>query len=172
MAESYPTWVAGEDITADKLNSMLPMFARKTADETVNNTTTVQNDNELLFSVEANAIYALDGWIKYSSSTTADISFDWTVPTGALGEWGGWAVGRNAADSVNGNTIRTDSNDIAGARTFGGTGEGVSLTAIIYGTLRTSSTAGTYQFQWAQAAADATDTVVYSDSWLRLQRIA
>jgi len=32
MADSYPTWGSGEDITADKLNAMIPKVVRKTED--------------------------------------------------------------------------------------------------------------------------------------------
>lgn len=172
MSESYPTWNAGEDITASKLMSMLPMVARKTADEVVNNSGTAQDDNELFFTVAANAVYILDGWIKYDASATADFLVDWTAPANALGEWTGWGAGLSAASGTAGYSIRTETNDLTQARSFGAVGVGNIVTLIIHGTIRTGNTAGTYQFQWAQGTADASNCTVYTDSWLRLQRVA
>jgi len=183
---SYPTWVAGEDITADKLNSMLPRFALKTADESVTSSTTMQNDDELLFSVDANATYAMDGWLKYSAATNpGDINIQFTTPSGTLGEWtgigngttvytgsGGVATTTDTASSV-GYMVRTESSDVGAARAYGGIAGATNVFAVqIKGTWRTSSTAGTLQLQWAQNGSSATATTVYTDSWFRLQRIS
>jgi hypothetical protein len=43
---------------------------------------------------------------------------------------------------------------------------------MINGTLRTSSTAGTFAMTWAQSSSSATATTVYTDSWLSVQRTA
>lgn len=181
MSEFYPTWYAGEDITADKLNSGFPVYARKTADESVTSSTAVQNDDELFFSVAANAVYAVTGWIKYSGP--GDLQIDWTTPTDALGEWVGFGNGTTVYTGTGGNAvttdtsssagymIRTETNDVAQSRTFGGISTNTYAVAI-YGTLRTGATAGTYQFQWAQGTSNATATTVYTDSWLCLQRTA
>jgi hypothetical protein len=34
------------------------------------------------------------------------------------------------------------------------------------------STAGTFSLDWAQRVSDATNTTVYTDSWLAMQRVA
>jgi hypothetical protein len=69
--------------------------------------------------------------------------------------------------------IRTETNDVTAARSFGTLGTGlVPISMWIYGTVRTASTGGTYSMDWAQFASDAGNTTLYTDSWLRLQRIA
>ena len=89
MSEFYPVPLAGQRITADLLRSMLPVFARKTADTARTATTTTTADPHLQFEVVANATYVMDGWIKYDSSTVADFALDFSAPSGAAGEWVG-----------------------------------------------------------------------------------
>lgn len=185
MSEYYPIPLAGQRLTASLLRSMLPVIARKTADTTRTATTTRTSDPHLQFEVEANAVYIMDGWIKYDSSTAADFSVGFTPPSGSLGEWVGFGTGHSPVISANtvpalvadtvssrGYLIRTGSNDVAAGLTFGGLGVGTSMTIPFYATLRTESTAGTWSLDWAQATSDATNTTVYTDSWLRLQRTA
>lgn len=172
MTEYYPQWLAGQDITADRLNSMQPLVARKVVDTARSNTATVANDPELTFTLAANATYVMDGWIKYSADSSGDINIDWVGPSGVLGEWVGFATGLgSSAQTTNGYPIRTETNDVEQARAFAGLGSTVTLGLNIYGTIRTTN-GGTYVMQWAQGASFATATTVYADSWLRLQRIA
>lgn len=186
MAESYPTPLAGQRLTAALLRSMLPQVARKTSDTPRAATTTTTPDPHLQFTVEANAVYAMDGWIKYDGPAAADLNLDWTAPAGALGEWTGWGAGHSpvitfsAAGAVQTDTqggrgypIRTETNDVASARSFGCLGTGlIPLTVLIAGMLRVGSTGGTYSCDWAQLTSDASPVTLYTDSWLRLQRIA
>jgi hypothetical protein len=185
MSEFYPTPLAGQRITADLLRSMLPVTARKTGDTTRSATTTPAADPHLQFEVVADATYIIDGWIKYDSPIAADIIFDFSTPSGALGEWVGYGTGHSPVISTNsggtvtldtvssrGYLIRTGSNDIAAALSYGGLGVGTSMVVLINATLRTVGTAGTYSFDWAQNTSDAGSTTVYSDSWLRMQRTA
>jgi hypothetical protein len=185
MAESYPSLAGGQRVTAALLRSMLPMVARKTADTSRAATTTLTADPHLTFELEAGAVYVMDGWIKFDGPSAADIIFDWTTPVGALGEWTGWAAGHSPVisfsigaavqtDTVSarGYTIRTEPRDIAAASSFGTLGVSAYLTLTIMGTIRVGSVSGTYSLDWAQQTSDASATTVYTDSWLRLQRIA
>ncbi|BCM70850.1 hypothetical protein ACWDUC_14015 [Streptomyces tricolor] len=186
MAEAYPTPLAGQRITATLLRSMQPLVARKTADTQRAATTTTTADPHLTFDVAAGAVYIMDGIIKYDGPAAADLNLDWSAPTGSLGEWYGWGAGHSPVISWNntpamvtdsqqarGYPIRTETNDITSARSFGclGTG-GTPLTVALWGTLRVGSTAGTYSLDWAQLVSDATAVTLYTDSWIRLQRIA
>ncbi len=185
MSEFYPIPLAGQRITADLLRSMLPVIARKTADTSRSSTTTTTADPHLQFEVVANATYIMDGWIKYDSATAADFALDFSAPSGAAGEWLGVGTGHSpviSADtggtivldtvSSRGYMIRTNSNDVTAALTYGGLGVGTSLTIMITATLRTASTAGTWSLDWAQSTSNASATTVYTDSWLRMQRTA
>jgi len=186
VPESYPTPLAGQRITASLLRSMLPQIARKTADTQRSATTTTVADPHLTFEVVANGVYTLDGWLKYDGPTAGDISIDFSAPVGSLGEWTAFGVGHSPVISFNttpalvsdsqqsrGYTVRTETTDVTAARSYGtlGTG-GTPLSMLIYATLRVGSTAGTYSLDWAQSTSDAGQTTIYTDSWLRLQRIA
>lgn len=186
MTEAYPTLLAGQRITASLLSSMQPQVARKTADTARSSTTTATADPHLQFEVVANAVYIMDGWIKYDGPTAADINIDWSAPSGSLGEWVAYGVGNSpvigssAAPALQTDTqdargymIRVETNDITSARSFGTLGTGITpITLAIMSTLRVGSTAGTYSMDWAQFASNATACTIYTDSWLRLQRIA
>src|ERR1044072_4204051 len=185
MAEQYPTLAGGQRITGALLRSMLPLTARKTADTPRAATTTATADPHLQFEVEANAVYTLNGWIKYDGPTAADLNLDWTAPTGALGEW--WAVGAGhspvisfnpppaiVSDSQQGRgyPVRLETNDVLQSRSYGCLGVGITLGLEIYATLRTASTAGTWSLDWAQLVSDAAAVTLYTDSWLELRRTA
>lgn len=185
MTEAYPTLLAGQRITASLLSSMQSQTARKTADTNRSATTTATADPHLQFTVVANAVYIMDGWIKYDGPTAADLNVDWTAPSGTLGEWAGFGAGHSPVISFNttpaivsdsqqgrGYPLRLETNDITQARSYGCLGVGITLTLGIYGTIRVGSTGGTYSLDWAQLASDASATSLYTDSWLRLQRIA
>lgn len=185
MSEAYPTLLAGQRITAGLLSSMQPMVARKTSDTSRSATTTTTADPHLTFDIAANAVYVMDGWLKYDGPIAGDLNLDWSPPSGCEGEYTAWGSGNASitatvgitltsdTQSVRGYMIRTETNDISQSRSFGCLGTGLTpLTIMINGTIRNGSTAGTYSLDWAQLASDATSTTLYTDSWLRLQRIA
>jgi hypothetical protein len=169
MAEQYPTLRAGQKATGALLASMLPRTVRKVSDTTrTNNTTTA--DPELQITVEANAVYTWTGWIKYNASTADDINIDFTAPAGALGEWTAHGAGLTAASGTAGYSIRTESTDVTSARSFGGTATEISL--LMVGTLRMGGTAGTFSMDWANSGAGGGTSIVFTDSYLVLTRIA
>lgn len=184
MAEAYPIPLAGQKLTANLLRSMQTQTARKTADTSRAATTTPTADPHLQFEVEANAVYTWWGWLKYESPTAADLNIDFTVPTGSLGEWAALGAGnpvtgasatptlRIDTQGASGYLIRTETSDVASARSYGGLGAGITLALSIYGTLRVSSTPGTFSLDWAQLASDATPAIMYTDSWINMLRVA
>lgn len=185
MPESFPTPVAGNRITASLMRSMLPVIGRKTSDTSRSAVTTAAADPHLTFDVVADAVYVWDGWIKYDGPIAADIIVDFTAPTGALGEWVGWGAGitnvvtangtptlLNDTVSTRGYMTRMEANDVAQSRTFGCLGVGEEMTVLMYGTLRVGSTAGTFSLDWAQSTSDATAVTFYTDSWMKMTRIA
>lgn len=184
MAEYYPPVAGGQRITGALLRSMLPQTVRKTADTSRAATTTTTPDPHLTYDVEANAVYIWDGWIKYDGDTAADLNLDFTAPSGALGEWVGFGAGNPVTGASatptlridiqggSGYLIRTETTDVTSARSFGVLGTGIPLAIDLKGTLRVGSTAGTFSLDWAQILSSATATTLYTDSWLRFQRIA
>jgi hypothetical protein len=172
MSEAYPTFLAGQRLTAGLLRSAQPQALRKTADESRESTTTLADDTHLVFAAEANAVYTMYGWIKYFANNTPDIKMQFTVPTGCLGEWAWLMPGAGtAAATTNGYSIRTESNDVNVVRTGFGTSNSDHNTPVS-GIFRMSSTAGNIALQWAQNTSDASANILYTDSWLMFQRIA
>jgi hypothetical protein len=172
MSESYPPYRAGQKATAALLASALPQVVRKTAD-TSRSTTAVADDPHLSFSVEANAVYIVEGMLLCSNTTADDdINLDWTVPSGSDGSWGGVGYQLNTAGGTDANA-RMFGQSITSARSFGTSDDGAAgMTVIlIHATLITGSTAGTHTLQWAQLQSTGTLTV-YADSFLKYTRIA
>jgi len=184
VPESFPQPLAGETLTASLLRLMLPQTARKTADTSRAATTTATADDHLTFTVEADAVYVWNGWLKYEAATAGDFVVDFTAPSGALGEWTGHGAGitpvsanstptlQNNTQDTSGYMLRVESNDVMQFRTFGGLGAGIALSVLIFGTLRVGATAGTFSLDWCQGTSSATATILYTDSWITLQRIA
>ena len=153
-----------------------PLYARKTADESVTSSTTYQNDDELSLSVIANAVYEFRAMIIYEGATAGDIKTQWTMPTGATQYW-------VANDHPANATLATDSTDkgyiiSTGASPVGstsgaiGTGAANALVAVHTGLLVMGSTAGTFRLQWAQDTSSGTATKVKVGSFVTLQRIS
>jgi len=186
VAEAYPTFLAGQRITASLLRSGQEQVARKTADTSRSATTTTTADPHLQFEVLANAVYRWHGWIKYDGPTAADLNVDFTTPSGALGEWTAIGAGHSPVigssnapalitdtQDARGYLMRTETNDVASARSYGCLGTGIiPLTLQMYGTLRVGSTGGTFSLDWAQLVSNATACTLYTDSWLSMLRVA
>jgi hypothetical protein len=183
-AESYPSLAGGQRLTGTLLRSMQSQTVRKTADTQRTATTAIVADDHLILPVEASGVYIAEGWIKYSGAAAGDIGIQWTVPSGAVGEWASHGVGTTVIGSstapallvdtqdARGYMIRTEPNELGVARTYGCLGAAATLTLFMYGTIRMGSTAGNFSVDWAQSASNAVATTLYADSWLRVQRIA
>jgi hypothetical protein len=148
-----------------------PLFKRKTVNETVNNTTTLQNDDVLFLTPLVSTVYTLEGFIIYTSNTTPDFKCSFTFPAGASLSWTGGGVDINAtaghSDMAANVAARLTSDS-----TFSYGGSDAFVTALqIKGTLIMGGTSGNLQFRWTQATANASDTTVYRDSWLRLTKV-
>lgn len=137
--------------------------AVKTADEIVNNTTTLQDDNHLFVPVDANAVYTVQMFGRVSGPDLGDFKFSFTVPAGA---------------SVTG-TARMGDVTTYDTREYNNTALGIQLannfgvhSFDLIGVLATSATAGILQFQWAQSTATVGDTTVFTSTWLLLMKVS
>jgi hypothetical protein len=156
-------------------------FKRRSSDLSRASTTTLAADTQLTFSVDANSTYVLDGFLVYSGP--GDFFMGWSVPAGTAGLWtgignGGTVVSANGsggtqtdAASTWGYTVKTEAGDLTTTRSFGGVGG--NLYAIqIRATVRVGATAGTLALTWSQGVSNATPTTLYTDSHLRLEKVA
>ena len=149
----------------DNLNSIGPKFQiRKAADETVNNSSTLQNDDHFSFAIAVSEAWVVQLHAVVSqASATPGLKWTWTVPAGATGHmWGAAHVPASTLQTIARTTITTTQNQGMG------TGDtGLSIWAVVVN----SSTAGTVQFQWAQQTATAANTILYTNSFLLAHRL-
>lgn len=134
------------------------VFITKAADENVNNSTTLQDDDDFTFTVDANSYYQIEmGWLE-SSDSTADIKFQWSLP--GTGEIDG-----NFNQSTTWNTFSE-----ASTASLNGNGVGTINVHDVSGFMRTD-TAGTATFQWAQLTAQANNATFHEGSWMSYRKL-
>jgi len=170
---SYP--VAGSRARASDIQNLIseirPNAARKTASEIVNGSNTPQNDDELFVSVAASTFYVLTGLLVFTSGTTPDFRFTWSLPSGATHSTNTRIYSRSLAAPSQMVDTRTFTSGNSGADGLGTTLSSQGQIVELYGWILTSSTAGTAQLQWAQNTSNASDTTVYVGSFIELKRI-
>ncbi len=138
----------------------------KTANEIVNNSSTLQNDDELLFAIGANETWQFDCDIYYTANNaTADLKVTWVGPSGSTIIWS--PVGKDASNG----TL-----DSTGANAGGVTGTMAGTTGQLHqrhmGIIANGATPGNLQFQWAQNAPVSANSTVYALSNIRLVQLA
>lgn len=144
-------------------------MAYKAADEQVDTSTAVQDDNHLTLTVAASGIYTFDGCLLFDSAdANADFKLTFAGPTGATGWWAPVAITLGNADGSG--STRLTKFDLASESTVGAISGG-SL-ALPSGYVAVGATAGSLTLRWAQASSSATPTVLRQGSWLRAHRVA
>lgn len=171
----YPDIAAGDDITVDLLQAMIPQHFYKTANTDRTSTTTFADDPDLTVSLEANAVYFVEMFILYAALDAADIKTEWTIPSGATGTKTCIGAASDAVANANADSIEVRT----GVHGFG--------TDVVYGAPRnsasnlqgalesgvvTTTNAGTLALAWAQNTSNGTATRVGSGSYMRVTRLA
>jgi hypothetical protein len=132
----------------------------KTADETVNNSTTLQADDTLTFSMSASTVYRFEMHAMFSCQAASDFKFGFTGPASPglmqiIKEYGATtSVTQNAAIAyeTTGITISAVSAFTAQVR--------------LEGIIQNGVNSGPFQFTWAQNVAVAENTICERGSWL------
>jgi hypothetical protein len=148
----------------DNLNYLYRSFARKSADEPVISSTVLQDDNHLFLPMLASETWTWEGFILYDGATTADLKIAFTVPAGATGAWG--VVGADVTTTTSLNVTSFGAYGDANTISLGALGAGTLACAFVQGTVIMSGTAGNLQLRWAQVASIATNTNIFTNSWL------
>lgn len=149
-AASAPSFQTGGDV---------PTVVRKTADETVNNSTAFQNDNDLFFAMAANTTYEIELFLLVVSDSTADFKMAFTLPAGANMIW--FHVQDASIDAFRIASLGTAAQTIS---IVGSTDEHAFW---IKGIVRCATFAGNLQLQWAQNTATVVNTTVYANSVIK-----
>lgn len=142
-----------------------PVFVRKTADETVNNSNALQDDDELLFALGANEVWFFQAIIIGISTAVADFIMSFVMPAGGVIH--GFKVVMTAADAFSGNTLLEG--DGLAWTVAGGAAD--RCYTILQGLAINGATPGDLQFRWAQNTAEASDSKILENSCLYLDRL-
>ncbi len=144
-------WVSLTDSGADIVTVI------KTADETVNNSNVLQDDDELVFDVDANQVWTVDFVLQAQSGTTPDFRYAVTAPAGST-----CTVGFENPENA-----QSQSQVGCGVSTSRVAGSGNNEIYRIVGTVSTGSFAGQIRLQWAQFTTNASNTIVRAGSYVR-----
>lgn len=131
----------------------------KSADEIVNNSSTLQNDDELLFAGVANTKYHLILLMRIKSGTVPNYKRVFTVPTGAT------ITGR-AANSSWTTAIGSVEEDYTTPVSMFTNGTSFVDVSELHAYVSIGGTAGNVVFQWAQDTATVGDTTTFQGSIL------
>ena len=178
MAWTAPrTWVTGETVTAALMNTHIRdnllaiggTFVYKSADETVNNSITLQDDNDLKFTVGANELWLFQLHLNMTDASdgTAGSRHAFTGPASSTAAWGthpaetiASAFEESIARPLDSPEVQGGANAAAGGRIHN-----------VSGRIDTAGTSGTLQLQWAQGVQDASDLKMLAGSWLTAREI-
>jgi len=168
----FPDWTASEVVTATKLDQVSVDYVPKTADEDLNLSTTLQNDNHLAYAINATGTYVIDLFLLARSAANAagHINLAFTFPA-ATAYW--WGPGPDAT-LASGSIQTTQWVGVAPYTSGGGINYGLSTTVIgmhIHLLLIATAT-GTLQLQWAQVASNANNTTVKAGSHMIVRQVA
>jgi hypothetical protein len=174
------TFYALQKLRASQLNAMLSKTVRKLVDESVTNAgtgTTLQDDDELFVSVDANTSYIIGVTVfgTEAAGTGIDLKVAWTMPSGCSLYLGGaaphnaWVAGAGAALEAEWAGWITSSSPTSSI-TFGTTNVAI-FTYHWSGTLVVGSTSGTFRMQWAQGNSSASALTVKAGSNISLTPI-
>lgn len=168
------TTAAGQTVmsTGAGAIAMVPARAYKSANEIVNNSTTLQNDNHLLWTVAANEVWAFRGFLVFTIASGAPgFKLAWTLP-GGTSTWRWSGLAHEAATG----TVQTNAQALHTAPDGVLAWPGLSaatVTCEFQGFMVLSATGnGTAQLTWAQNSAVASDLTLLLGSYIDLTRLA
>lgn len=151
----------------------VPAWVRKAASESVTSSTTMQNDNDLTFTMVAGAVYEVQLSLSVQGSASGDVKTGWSVPADATGGTkfvhGPASVLSTAFTSREDTAASVSTHGYTVAKTYHIEANAV---AILEWGLISSATGGTFTLQWAQSTPNATATVMNQASYLRYTRVA
>lgn len=155
--------------TFDALFAQVPRDFYKTSDQLYTSQTTLQNDEHLTCSLEANSIYVVE-MILTLSGTAGDIVTAWSVPADATG----YKICHGPALT---STDRSDTTMASASHNLGTLrGYGVNHATNYAGAREKGRiitiTAGTLTLQHAQNSSNAAPSGVGNNSWMEVRKIS
>jgi hypothetical protein len=168
--ESSGNWLAWGRGSAGTFALGSTVVARKTANTSRASTTSIAADPHLSINVVAGT-YQVDAFLLYDGDNAADLKLGWFAPASTTGGW--WPGGSDSSNTTQAATTRWGGLTDFSVSTLpvACIGSGTVVTCRPVGTAVVTGT-GQISLAWAQQASSATATVVRTNSWLQLRRIA
>jgi hypothetical protein len=138
----------------------------KTSAETVNNSSTMQDDDTLKFTGAADTNYADRKRILYQSNGTADFKWQISVPGTSTADFGAPYLTVAGASSWAGREQSVAVETLGAGVTFPYVG------SIFMGTVTMDGTGGEVVIQWAQNTANSSNTQVLPGAWITYEEVS
>jgi hypothetical protein len=168
---TYPDWAAGDPISAAKLNDGQWHCIIKQSTETVTSSTTLQDDDELVVPLEANATYHCVFLLAMGGVSAADVNTDYSFPSGATGYKFCQGPQIGSADRAN-TAMVSATHNLDTDRNYGTTSTTSVPAMIEHVVVVNGSVAGNLTLRWAQNASNATGSVNLAGSAVMYVRVA
>jgi hypothetical protein len=160
-----PTWTRPVSF----FNPTGPTDVLKTADETVNASDTLQDDDVLRFPVAVSEKVSWRAVLFCDSGTTPDIKFAFTWPAAAT--IARWVSSGSVRVDATGVVVTASQVSVSGtAQDYAGFGAGTISVYVLEGYIENGANAGSVVLQWAQNTSNASDTKVRAGSRLEVTR--
>jgi hypothetical protein len=158
---------AGQRVTADVLNELIPLNAIKAGDQHYVNTTLVA-DPELFVQVNANTSYLFTStlFVEGGANGSSDFKFEWTVPSGSA-----LSLCIPAYYYTDGGTHGPVQIGEATVWTTGTEGAGKARPIFMTGSLTTGGSPGVVQLMAAKNSSGSTDAIIHAQSVVALQEV-
>lgn len=145
------------------------MVAVKSANTSMTSSTTFVTDPDVQLSVAANATYLMTSVLRYEADAAGDFAMQWLGPSGASVNGAITALVSSATSDTN---VYMTGFAFSELHAAGGRGAGNPRGMQFFGMVTTGAAAGTLQLQWSQFTSSTIATILYSGSFLTLQRVA
>lgn len=174
------TWVAGEKPPASTLNAHIRAnfnaingFARKTADESVTSSTTLQNDDHLVYTISAAGTYLVDLYLFGTSAANAagDLNVGFSFPAGTL-HFAATGLGLTLGSGNDGTVTPPGLLSATSGTSVLGLGLSTSTLFIRVYAILIATGAGTLQFMWCQNSSNASASTLKSGSYMTVKQVA
>lgn len=166
----YPSWQAGQRVTAAALTQMEALYAIKNAATSRSSNTTLAIDPDLQIALPSAGTFVFEAWINYTGGTLGSSDLKIAPVFGGTTSWAWWGISGSTTGSINQVNQTADGIGTSTAKAIGTSG-GAFLSAQISGSISASS-AGTLSLYWAQNTSSATSTNLRQGCWLRAFQIA
>lgn len=170
MIMGFKTFSVNEYLSSSDTNAYFTQqqVKIKTADESVTSSTSVQDDDHLTMTLNANTNYWLDGVLISDGAVGGDIKLQLVVPSGTV-RWMADGIVSSATATVD----LVDRFWKVGSTTtiIGTVASGTKSLIHISGIIRVAGSGGTFKLQWAQGTSSGTATRLFTNSFLRVTRV-